>query len=75
MFSDVRHSYIHKYESNASMLSQVIVYLKSVNFLFLFSIYTNLLHVPDMKFRENDLILPSKVMICVNRNYINRCKT
>ena len=39
MLSDRRHSYIHKYESNASMLSRVIFYLKSVHFLFLFSIY------------------------------------
>ena len=39
MLSDRRHSYIHKYESNASMLSRVIFYLKSVTFLFLFSIY------------------------------------
>ena len=29
---------MHKYESNASMLSRVIFYLKSVTFLFLFSI-------------------------------------
>ena len=40
MLSDGRHSYIHKYESNASMLSRVIFYLKSVNFLFWFSIST-----------------------------------
>ena len=39
MLSDGRHSYIHKYESNASLLSRVIFYFKSVNFLFLFSIY------------------------------------
>ena len=38
VLSDRRHSYIHKYESNASMLSRVIFYLKSVTFLFLFSI-------------------------------------
>ena len=31
------HIYIHKYESNASMLSRVIFYLKSVHFFFLFS--------------------------------------
>ena len=39
MLSDGRHSYIHKYEGNASMLSRVIFYLQSVSFLFLFSIY------------------------------------
>ena len=33
MLSDGRHSYIHKYGSNASMLSSVIFYLKSVHFL------------------------------------------
>ena len=38
MLSDGWHSYIHKYKSNASMLSRVIFYLKIVNFLFLFSI-------------------------------------
>ena len=38
MLSDGRHLYIHEYESNASMLSRVIFYLKSVNFLFLLSI-------------------------------------
>ena len=38
MLLDGRHSYIHKYESNASMLSRVIFYLQSVNFLFSFSI-------------------------------------
>ena len=37
--SDGRHLYIHKYESNASILRRVIFYLKSVHFLFLFSIY------------------------------------
>ena len=30
---------MHKYESNASMLSRVIFYLKTVTFLFLFSIF------------------------------------
>ena len=35
------------------------------------AIFTNLLHVPDKKFVKNDLILPSKVIIYVNRNYIN----
>ena len=29
---------MHKYESNASMLSSVIFYLKSVHLLFLFSV-------------------------------------
>ena len=38
MLFDGRHSYINKYESNASMLSRVIIYIQSVNFLFLFSI-------------------------------------
>ena len=38
VLSDGRHSYIHKYESNAYMLSRVNFNLKSVNFLFLFSI-------------------------------------
>ena len=39
VLSDGRHSYIHKNESNASMLSRVIfIDLKSVHFLFLFSI-------------------------------------
>ena len=37
--SNARHSYIHTFESNAAMLSRVIFYLKSFNFLFLFSIY------------------------------------
>ena len=38
VLSEGRHSYIQKYEGNASMLSRVIFYLQSVNFLFLFSI-------------------------------------
>ena len=40
VLSDGRHSYIHKYESNVSMLSRgnFFFYLKSVKFLFLFSI-------------------------------------
>ena len=33
---------MHTLESNASMLSRVIFYLKSVNFLFLFSIYSRM---------------------------------
>ena len=33
---------MHKYESNASMLSRVIFYLKSVTFLFLF-----IIHIPS----------------------------
>ena len=36
--SDGWHSYIHTFESNADMFSRVIFYLKSVNFLFLFSL-------------------------------------
>ena len=43
MLSDGRHSYIHKNESNASMLSRVIFYLKSVTFLFLFSLFIRVL--------------------------------
>ena len=38
VLSDGRHLFIHKSESNESMLSWFIFYLKSVNFLFLFSI-------------------------------------
>ena len=38
VLSEGRHLYIHMFESNASMLSRVIFYLKSVHFLFLFSI-------------------------------------
>ena len=38
VLSEGRHSYIHMFESNASMLSRVIFYLKNVHFLFLFSI-------------------------------------
>ena len=38
VLSDRGHSYIHMFESNASMLSRVIFYLESVHFLFLFSI-------------------------------------
>ena len=39
VLSDGRHLYIYKFESNKSMLSRLIFSLKSVNFLFLFSIF------------------------------------
>ena len=38
---DGRHSYIHTFQRNLSVLSWLIFHLKSVNFLFLFSIYCN----------------------------------
>ena len=40
MLSDGRQLYIHKYESNASMSSSVIFYLKSVHFLFFFFLFS-----------------------------------
>ena len=63
MLSDGRHSYIHKYESNASMLSRVIFYLKSVTFLFLFSIDSLVVRVltwcargPEIKSRPGHVL-------------------
>ena len=46
VLSDGWHLYVHKYESNASMLSRGFFYLKSVNFLFLFSIVQPV--IPDV---------------------------
>ena len=39
VLSEGRHLYLHKFESNESMLNQLILYLKSVNFLFFFAQY------------------------------------
>ena len=38
VLSDGGHLYIHKFDNNESMLSRLIFYLNSVNFLFLLSI-------------------------------------
>ena len=46
------HIYIfHKFESNESMLSQVIFYLKSVNFLFVQYIINLITHHANMSVR------------------------
>ena len=63
MLSDGRHSYIHNYENNASMLSRVIFYLKSVHFLFLFSIY-------DLNLRGHSKISRFEWVVCTGARLV-----
>ena len=57
---------MHKYESNASMLSRVIFYLKSVTFLFLFSIY------PLFGQCKNMAIFYGTIALSNNLTYLNQ---